>query len=105
MQVDAKKEEQSNAQKTENKQAPVNAPATVQTAEPTKVQNVESRQEPPHEFKDPRKVPPKEDLKIEDKLEFATMSPKSAGQQKKTIKGNHRGNDLCAEVTVLLICI
>lgn len=57
-QTAAEKEEQSKAQKAENKQAPVKA------------------QELPHEFKDPRKVPPKEDLKIEDKLEFATMSRK-----------------------------
>lgn len=63
------------AQNIETKQETVNTQAAVEKKEPVKVQTIENKQEP-HEFKDPRKVPPKEDLKIEDKLEFATMSRK-----------------------------
>lgn len=78
------------AQKTEpvknqaaaEKEEQCKAQAAIKKKEPDKAQNVENKrepvkvQEPPHEFKDPRKVPPKEDLKIEDKLEFATMTRK-----------------------------
>ncbi len=70
-------------QTTVKKQEPAKAAQTTAEKEGSvKAQGTEHKQystemqEPLHEFKDPRKVPPKEGLKIEDKLEFATMSRK-----------------------------
>ena len=70
----ANSQAQAKKQTVTQKQASDNAPVTEQKAE--NKQAPVKAQELPHEFKDPRKVPPKEDLKIEDKLEFATMSRK-----------------------------
>lgn len=71
------------AQNIETKQETVNTQTAVEKKEPAKAQNIENKQDQPHEFKDPRKVPPKEDLKIEDKLEFATMSRKECRAAKR----------------------
>lgn len=75
-QAAAEKKGSGKAQDVESGPEPFKAPTTAEKNEPAKAQNIENKQESPHEFKDPRKVPPKEDLKIEDKLEFATMSRK-----------------------------